>query len=102
MVEHSLWERDAAGSNPVIPTYKIHFMKMYQEPNELQTFTVEEFQVDFDNLIDRVENGESFIITSKHGNAVIVPYNEVVEICEDVNVDFDEIVKIHTDHEEGS
>jgi len=77
-------------------------MKMYQEPNELQTFTVEEFQVDFDNLIDRVENGESFIITSKHGNAVIVPYNEVVEICEDVNVDFDEIVKIHTDHEEGS
>jgi prevent-host-death family protein len=77
-------------------------MKMYQEPNELQTFTVEEFQVDFDNLIDRVENGESFIITSKHGNAVIVPYNEVVEICEDANVDFDEIVKIHTDHEEGS
>jgi len=77
-------------------------MKMYQEINELQSFTVEEFQADFDNLIDRVENGESFIIKSEHGNAVIVPYNEVVEICEDVNVDFDEIIKIHTDHEEGS
>jgi antitoxin (DNA-binding transcriptional repressor) of toxin-antitoxin stability system len=77
-------------------------MKMYQEINELQSFTVEEFQADFDNLIDRVENGESFIIKSEHGNAVIVPHNEVVEICQESNVDFDEIVKIHTDHEEGS
>ena len=81
---------------------KIHFMKMYQEINELQSFTVEEFQANFDNLIDRVEKGESFIITSEHGNAVIVPYNEVVQICEDANADFDEIVKIHTNHEEGS
>ena len=77
-------------------------MKMYQEINELQSFTVEEFQADFDNLIDRVENGESFIISSEHGNAVIVPYTEVVQICEDANVDLDEIVKIHTEHEEGS
>ena len=77
-------------------------MKMYQEINELKLFTVEEFQADFDNLIDRVEKGESFIITSEHGNVVIVPYNEVVQICEDANVDIDDIVKIHTDHEEGS
>ena len=77
-------------------------MKMNQEIEELQSFTVEEFQADFDNLIERVENGESFIITSEHGNAVIVPYNEVVEICEESKVDFDEIIKIHTDHEEGS
>ena len=28
MVEHSLWERDAAGSNPVIPTHNIHSMKI--------------------------------------------------------------------------
>jgi hypothetical protein len=74
-------------------------MKMTQE---LQTFTIEEFQADFDNLMSRVENGESFIITSEHGNAVMVPYNDVISICEDANVDFEEIVKIHTDHEEGS
>ncbi len=86
----------------VLRLIKIHFMKMYQEINELQSFTVEEFQADFDNLIDRVENGESFIISSEHGNAVIVPYTEVVQICEDANVDLDEIVKIHTEHEEGS
>ncbi len=73
-------------------------MKMTQE---LQSFTVEEFQEDFDSLLDRVENGESFIITSEHGNAVIVPYNEIVEIFEDAKVD-DEVIRIHIDHEEGS
>jgi prevent-host-death family protein len=70
--------------------------------NELESFTVEEFQKNFDLLMERVENGESFIITSKHGNAVIVPYKEVIEIGKDVNVDFEEIIRIHTDHEEGS
>jgi len=73
-------------------------MKMTQE---LQSFTIEEFQADFDSLLDRVENGESFIITSEHGNVVMVPYKEVVEIFEDVKVD-DEVIRIHTDHEEGS
>ena len=100
MVEHSLWERDVAGSNPVIPTHKTHFMKM-QEISELQSFTVEEFQSDFDNLMNRVEQGESFIITSEHGNAVMVPYKEVVQVFEDYGVSED-IIRIHTDHEEGS
>jgi antitoxin (DNA-binding transcriptional repressor) of toxin-antitoxin stability system len=76
-------------------------MKMNQEINEFQKFTVEEFQTDFDNLMNRVENGESFILTSEHGNAVIVPYNEVVKVFEDSKVD-DEVIRIHTDHEEGS
>jgi hypothetical protein len=73
-------------------------MKMNQE---LQSFTVEQFQADFDSLMDRVENGESFIITSEHGNAVMVPYNEVIEIFEEPKVD-EEVIRIHTDHEEGS
>ena len=68
----------------------------------MESFTVEEFQENFDNLMDRVESGESFLITSEHGNAVMVPYNEVVSICKDANVDIDEIIKIHTDHGEGS
>jgi len=76
--------------------------KMNQEINELQSFTIEEFQADFDNLIDRVQNGESFLIKSEHGNAIMVPYNEVIRICEESDVDFEEIVKIHTNHEEGS
>ena len=68
----------------------------------MESFTVKEFQADFDNLMDRVESGESFLITSEHGNAVMVPYKEVVSICEDANMDIDEIIKIHTDHEEAS
>ena len=61
---------------------------------KMQSFTVEEFQKNFDNLLDRVENGESFMITSEYGNAVIVPHEECDEI--------DELIRIHTDHEEGS
>jgi len=68
----------------------------------MESFTVEEFQEDFDNLMNRVESGESFLITSEYGNAVMIPYKEVVGICEDANVDIDEIIKIHTDHEEAS
>lgn len=76
-------------------------MKMNQELNELQVFTIEEFQKNFDVLMDRIENGESFIIKSEHGNAVMVPYDRVVEIFEDSGVS-DELIRIHTDHEEGS
>ena len=100
MVEHSLWERAAARSNRVIPTHKTHFMKM-QEISELESFTVEEFQSDFDNLMERIESGESFIIKSEHGNVVMVPYKEVVQVFEDCGVSED-IIRIHTDHEEGS
>jgi len=78
-------------------------MKM-QELEELQSFTVEEFQKNFDNLIDRVEKGESFIIRDGRKSAVIVPYNETIKYALDQQkptVD-DELIHIHTDHEEGS
>jgi len=48
--------------------------------DELQEFTIEEFQSDFDNLMERVEKGESFIIKSETGNVIILPFNEIVEI----------------------
>jgi prevent-host-death family protein len=67
----------------------------------MQSFTAEEFQADFDHLMERVEKGESFIITSDHGNAVMVPYNEIVETFGDTSFE-DDIIKIHTDHGEGS
>ena len=75
-------------------------MKM-QELSELQSFTIEQFQSDFDNLMGRVENGESIIITSEHGNAVMVPYKEVIQVFEESDLDED-LVRIHTEHEEGS
>jgi antitoxin (DNA-binding transcriptional repressor) of toxin-antitoxin stability system len=75
-------------------------MKM-QELEDLQSFTVEEFQSDFDNLMARVENGESFIIHDGENSAVIVPYNETIKYAVESLVD-DELIHIHTDHEEGS
>jgi len=76
-------------------------MKMNQEIEELQKFTIEEFQENFDALIERVENGESFIITDGERNAVIVPYNETIKFALEPVVD-DELIRIHTDHEEGA
>ncbi len=74
---------------------------MYKELEELQSFTVQEFQMDFDNLMNRVENGESFIIRDGDNSAVIVPYNETIKYAIESNVD-DDIIRLHTDHEEGS
>lgn len=100
-VDGIFWEDEDGSSILSTPTHKTHFMKMTDDINQLQKFTVEEFQEDFDNLMDRVENGESFIITSEHGSAVMVPYKEVVQIFEDLDVDED-LIRIHTEHEEGS
>ena len=78
-------------------------MNMYQELNELQSFTVEEFQNDFDNLMSRIENGESFLIRDGRKSAVIVPYNETIKYALDQKpVVDDELIRLHTDHEEGS
>jgi hypothetical protein len=75
---------------------------MNKNLNELESFTVEEFQADFDALMERVKNGESFIIKSEHGNAVIAPYQEVVRVLEDAGINEEDMIRIHTDHEEGS
>ncbi len=76
---------------------------MYPELNDLQSFTIEEFQTDFDNLMDRVENGESFIIRDGRKSAVIVPYNETIKYALDQKpVVDDELIRLHIDHEEGS
>ena len=76
-------------------------MKMNQEIEELQKFTIEEFQADFDTLVERVENGESFIITDGNRKVVIVPYNETIKFDLKPVVD-EELIRIHTDHEEGA
>jgi hypothetical protein len=75
-------------------------MKM-QELEDLQSFTVQEFQEKFDYLMSRVENGKSFIIRDGDNSAVIVPYNETIKYAIESVVD-EELIDIHTDHEEGS
>jgi antitoxin (DNA-binding transcriptional repressor) of toxin-antitoxin stability system len=50
---------------------------------------IEQFQNDFDNYIERVEQGESFIIKDLSGKSVmIVP-------CDD------EVVRVHMEHNDG-
>ena len=59
----------------------------------MKKFTVEEFESDFDSLLERVENGESFMITSEYGDTVMIPYSQYKEA--------DELIRIHIDHEKG-
>jgi hypothetical protein len=69
----------------------------------MQKFTVEEFQSDFDNLLERVENGESFIITNEGSEVMMIPAKYYECSIETVNgVVDEEVIRIHTDHEEGS
>ena len=68
----------------------------------MEKFTVEEFQEDFDNLLERVESGESFIITDEEKEVVIMPAEDYEYIVDTVDGIVDEeVIRIHTDHEEG-
>lgn len=66
----------------------------------MKTFTVEEFQADFDDLLEKVENGESFIITSEGNEVVIMPAKDCEYIVDGLE-EHDDLIRIHTDHEEG-
>lgn len=59
----------------------------------MRSITIQELQSDFDTIISRVENGESFSISSEHGSVALVPYGSDEEA--------DDLVRIHTEHEEG-
>lgn len=53
----------------------------------MKTYTVEEFQNDFDNMMNRVEKGEHIRIVNEEGNAaVMVPVDdELIQIYTDLN-----------------
>lgn len=59
----------------------------------MKEFTVKQFQKRFDELIGRVENGETFRITDGKRKAIITPYKDYKET--------DDLIRIYTDHEEG-
>jgi antitoxin (DNA-binding transcriptional repressor) of toxin-antitoxin stability system len=60
----------------------------------MKTLTVQELQEKFEYYLDRVETGESFLIKSQYGDAMLIPYNNGEE-------EIDDLIRIHTDHEEG-
>jgi PHD/YefM family antitoxin component YafN of YafNO toxin-antitoxin module len=56
----------------------------------MEIYTVQEFQERWEEMIERVENGERIGIIDDNGHAaVMVPADE-------------ELIRIYTDHEEGS
>ena len=54
----------------------------------MEIYTVEEFQERWDEMINRVENGEHIAITNGENTAVMMPYDE-------------ELVRLYTEHNEG-
>jgi antitoxin (DNA-binding transcriptional repressor) of toxin-antitoxin stability system len=55
----------------------------------MEIYTVQQFQERWDEMIERVENGERIGIIDDNGHAaVMVPADE-------------ELIRIYTDHEEG-
>jgi len=54
----------------------------------MKVYSVEHWQENWDELIERVENGEHIGITNGENTAVMVPAD-------------DEIVKLYTEHDEG-
>ena len=59
----------------------------------MKKITVEELQTKFEEYLDKVEAGESFIISNKTGDVVMTPANVIEEV--------DDLIRIYTDHEEG-
>ena len=85
LVERCFWEAEVARSNRVAPTL-IHTTTM----DDIPFYTVEHWQENWEELMDRVEKGETLGIINEDGNkAVMVPAD-------------DELIRLYTDHEEGT
>ena len=57
---------------------------------DIPFYTVKHWQENWEELMDRVENGETLGVVNEDGNkAVMVPAD-------------DELIRLYTDHEEGS
>ena len=56
----------------------------------MKKIKIEDFQKNFDNYLEKVESGESFVIEDKKGKSVII-----------VPCDAD-LIRIHTEHNDAS
>ncbi len=81
MVERCFWEAEVTGSNPVDPI--LDFINNLQP---MEVYSVEYWQENWDELMGRVENGETIGIENK----------ETGEKCVMVPAD-DELLRIYTE-----
>lgn len=56
----------------------------------MEVFTLEEWEKNFDELFSRVENGETIGVIGEDGKAAVMMPAD------------DELIRIHTDHNEAS
>ena len=71
MVERCFWEAEAARSNRVAPTL-IHTLTM-------EFYSVKHWEENFDDLVERVEKGETIGIVNENGDkAVMVPSDDEI------------------------
>jgi antitoxin (DNA-binding transcriptional repressor) of toxin-antitoxin stability system len=62
----------------------------------MDIYTVKEYQERFDELMERVEKGETIGIVDEEGRAsVMIPYNTLDD-------DLKDLIKIYSDHDEAS
>ena len=54
----------------------------------MEIYSVEHWQKNWDELMDRVENGESIGVTNGKNTAIMMPADE-------------ELIRLYTEHEEG-
>ena len=85
---------DGIGTILGIPSGLLKKIKFYKK---MEKFTVEQFQENFDALISRVENGESFIIEDDGKRVMIVPHKTYIDELQLL----DEFVKNHKDHNDA-
>ena len=77
MVEHSLWERDVAGSNPVIPTCLLRQI--------MTEITQEEFESNIDSYMDKVEKDkEYFLIRTPEGKGFVIAPTDGLNLTEEL------------------
>ena len=72
LVEHLLCTQGVSGSSPLFSIGS----NSYDPLLHMKTYTVEEFQERWDEMIDRVENGEHIGITNGKNTAVMIPAEE--------------------------
>ena len=60
----------------------------------MKKISVEHLEHNFNDIISLVEKGEKFIVQTYNGNVMMIPFF-------DDKKEYDELVKIYTEHEEG-
>jgi hypothetical protein len=56
----------------------------------MKKLTIEDLENNFDEYLDKVEQGESYLIENENGSVMLVKYEE------------EELLRIYTDHDEAS